>query len=50
VLVYIGSRYCAARTKVKPALDSMQKENGNTVKIMEIDSEESPALIAALKR
>jgi thiol-disulfide isomerase/thioredoxin len=49
VLVDIGSRYCAACKKVKPVLDSLRKENGNAVKIVEIDLEENPALIAALK-
>ena len=49
VLVDIGSRYCAACKKIKPVLDSLRKENGEAVKIVEIDLEESPSLIAALK-
>jgi len=49
VLVDIGSRYCAACKKVKPVLDSLRKENGDALKMVEIDLEESPGLIAALK-
>jgi rhodanese-related sulfurtransferase len=49
VLVDIGSRYCSACKKVKPILDSLRKENGDAVKIVEIELEESPQLIAALK-
>jgi rhodanese-related sulfurtransferase len=49
VLADIGSRYCGTCKKVKPVLDSLRKENGDAVKIIEIDLEESPALIAQLK-
>lgn len=49
VLVDIGSRYCAACKKVKPILDSLRKQHGDALKTVEIDLEESPALIAALK-
>ena len=49
VLVDIGSRYCGACKKVKPILDSLRSENRNTIKIIEIDLEESPQLISELK-
>lgn len=49
VLVDIGSRYCGACKKVKPILDSLRRENGDALKIVEIDLEESPQLITELK-
>jgi thiol-disulfide isomerase/thioredoxin len=49
VLVDIGSQYCGACKKVKPVLDSLRNENGDAVKILEIDLEESPQLIGELK-
>ncbi|MEI9942800.1 MAG: thioredoxin family protein [Chitinophagaceae bacterium] len=49
VLVDIGSRYCGSCKKVKPVLDTLRKENGTGLKIIEIDLEESPQLITELK-
>ena len=49
VLVDIGSRYCGACKKVKPVLDSLRKEHGDALKIVEIELEDSPQLIASLK-
>jgi len=49
VLVDIGSRYCGACKKVKPVLDSLRRENGDALKIVKIDLEESPQLITELK-
>ena len=49
VLVDVGSRYCGACKKVKPVLDSLRRENGDALKIVEIDLEESPQLISELK-
>ena len=49
VLVDIGSRYCGSCKKVKPILETLRKEHGDALKIVEIDLEESPALIASLK-
>lgn len=49
VLADIGSRYCGACKKVKPVLDSLRKENGDALTIVEIDLEESPELISALQ-
>jgi len=49
VLVDIGSRYCGACKKVKPILETLRQENGETLKIVELDLEESPELIASLK-
>lgn len=49
VLVDIGSRYCGACKKVKPVLESIRTEYGANLKIVEIDLEENPQVIADLK-
>ncbi|WP_218918513.1 thioredoxin family protein [Flectobacillus major] len=49
VLVDIGSKYCGACKKVKPVLETLRQENGEALKIVEVELEESPALIASLK-
>ncbi len=49
VLVDIGSRYCGACKKVKPVLETIKAEHGTHLKIVEIDLEESPQVIADLK-
>jgi len=49
VLVDIGSRYCAACKKVKPILEAIKTQYGETIKIVEIDLEENPQVIADLK-
>ncbi len=49
VLVDIGSKYCGSCKKVKPILEELRKEHGDALKIVEIELEESPALIASLK-
>ena len=49
VLVDIGSRYCGSCKKVKPILDSLRREHGDTLKIVEVELEESPELIRDLK-
>jgi rhodanese-related sulfurtransferase len=49
VLVDIGSRYCGACIKVKPVLETIRKQYGTNLKIIEIDLEESPQVIADLK-
>lgn len=49
VLVDIGSRYCGACKKVKPVLETIRAEYGANLKIVEIDLEESPQVIADLK-
>lgn len=49
VLADIGSRYCGACKKVKPVLDSLHQEYGAELKIVEIDLEASPQLIAELE-
>lgn len=49
VLVDIGSKYCGSCKKVKPILETLRKEHGNALKIVEIELEESPQLIASLK-
>lgn len=49
LLVDIGSRYCGACKKVKPLLDSLRKKHGDALKIVEIELEDSPQLIAELK-
>jgi rhodanese-related sulfurtransferase len=49
VLVDIGSRYCGACKKVKPILETIRTEYGANLKIVEIDLEESPQVIADLK-
>lgn len=49
VLVDIGSRYCGSCKKVKPVLETLRQQHGDALTIVEIDLEESPALIASLK-
>jgi rhodanese-related sulfurtransferase/glutaredoxin-related protein len=49
VLVDIGSRYCGACKKVKPILETLRTQYGTDLKIVEIDLEESPQVIADLK-
>jgi rhodanese-related sulfurtransferase len=49
VLVDIGSRYCGACKKVKPVLETIRAQYGTNLKIIEIDLEESPQVIADLK-
>jgi thiol-disulfide isomerase/thioredoxin len=49
VLVDIGSRYCGACKKVKPVLETIRAEYGTNVKIVEIDLEDNPQIIADLK-
>ncbi|OOV19293.1 thioredoxin domain-containing protein [Flavobacterium sp. LM4] len=49
VLVDIGSKYCAPCKKVKPVLETIKAEYGDKVKIVEIELEESPQVIADLK-
>ncbi len=49
VLVDIGSKYCGSCKKVKPILESLKKEHGEALKIVEIELEDSPQLIASLK-
>ena len=49
VLADIGSRYCGNCKKVKPVLDSLRREYGDLLKIVEIDLEDSPQLISDLK-
>jgi rhodanese-related sulfurtransferase len=49
VLVDIGSQYCGACTKVKPVLETIRAEYGSNLKIVEIDLEDNPQIIADLK-
>jgi len=49
VLVDIGSRYCGSCKKVKPVLETIKTQYGENVKIVEIDFEDSPQVIADLK-
>lgn len=49
VLVDIGSRYCGACKKVKPVLETIRTQYGDTIKIVEIDLEDNPQIIADLK-
>ena len=49
VLVDIGSKYCGACTKVKPVLETIKAQYGENLKIVEIDLETSPQVIADLK-
>lgn len=49
VLVDIGSKYCGACTKVKPVLETIKEQYGENLKIVEIDLETSPQVIADLK-
>lgn len=49
VLVDIGSQYCGACKKVKPVLETIRAEYGSNLKIVEIDLEDNPQIIADLK-
>ncbi|UTN03791.1 thioredoxin domain-containing protein [Flavobacterium bizetiae] len=49
VLVDIGSIYCGACKKVKPVLETLKAQYGSNLKIVEIDLEDSPQVIADLK-
>lgn len=49
VLVDIGSRYCGACKKVKPILETFRTQYGENLKIVEIDLEDNPQIIADLK-
>ncbi|MBF7092458.1 sulfurtransferase [Flavobacterium sp. ALJ2] len=49
VLVDIGSKYCGACKKVKPVLETIKTQYGTNLKIVEIDLEENPQIIADLK-
>lgn len=49
VLVDIGSKYCGACTKVKPVLETLRTQYGENLKIVEVDLETSPQVIADLK-
>jgi rhodanese-related sulfurtransferase/glutaredoxin len=49
VLVDIGSQYCGSCKRVKPILDSLRKEQGTALKIVELELEDSPQLISSLK-
>ncbi len=49
VLVDIGSKYCGACKKVKPILETIRTQYGADLKIVEIDLEQSPQVIADLK-
>lgn len=49
VLVDIGSKFCGACKKVKPILEALRQDKGSAVKIVELELEENPELIASLK-
>lgn len=49
VLVDIGSQYCAPCKKVKPVLETIRSQYGSNLKIVEIDLEDNPQVIADLK-
>ncbi|PKB15970.1 thioredoxin domain-containing protein [Flavobacterium sp. 5] len=49
VLVDIGSQYCGACKKVKPVLETIKGQYGTNLKIVEIDLEDNPQVIADLK-
>jgi len=49
VLVDIGSKYCAPCKKVKPILETITAQYGEHLKIVEIELEDSPQVIADLK-
>lgn len=49
VLVDIGSKYCGACKKVKPVLETIKAQYGDNLKIIEIDLEDNPQVIADLK-
>ncbi|WP_029273015.1 rhodanese-like domain-containing protein [Flavobacterium sp. KJJ] len=49
VLVDIGSKYCATCKTVKPILEDIRAQYGEKLKIIQIELEESPQVIADLK-
>lgn len=49
VLVDVGSKYCGACKKVKPILETIRAQYGSNLKIVEIELEDSPQVIADLK-
>ena len=49
VLVDIGSKYCATCKTVKPILEDIRTRYGEKLKIVQIELEESPQVIADLK-
>jgi rhodanese-related sulfurtransferase len=49
VLVDIGSKYCATCKTVKPILETIRTQYGEKLKIIQIELEESPQVIADLK-
>lgn len=49
VLVDIGSKYCATCRTVKPILENLRTQYGEKLKIVQIELEESPQVIADLK-
>lgn len=49
VLVDVGSKYCGACKKVKPVLETIKAQYGENLKIVEIELETSPQVIADLK-
>ncbi|WP_316634562.1 thioredoxin domain-containing protein [uncultured Flavobacterium sp.] len=49
VLVDIGSKYCGACKNVKPVLETIKAQYGDNLKIVEIDLEDNPQIIADLK-
>ena len=49
VLVDVGSKFCGSCKKVKPILETLRNQHGESLKVVEIELEESPALIASLK-
>ncbi|PBJ14237.1 thioredoxin domain-containing protein [Flavobacterium sp. ACN6] len=49
VLVDIGSKYCGPCKKVKPVLETIRTEYGAALKVVEIELEDSPQVIADLK-
>ena len=50
VLVDIGSKYCGACKKVKPVIENIRTQYGSQLKIIEIELEDSPQVIADLKK
>lgn len=49
VLVDAGSKFCGSCKKVKPILETLRQEHGKNLKIVELELEENPELIASLK-
>jgi rhodanese-related sulfurtransferase/glutaredoxin-related protein len=49
VLVDIGTKYCGACVKVKKLVDSLQAENDNSYKIVQLELYNNPKLAAELK-